>query len=100
MSGTNSIPLAIAHGETVLERVLLAIIEAHPTALTSGSAQERLDVAMATLLGKSQEHSAAIGKALTFMTRERQRDICKIARKSPDPRRSRFSAEPHQGRSL
>lgn len=76
MAGTDSTPSAMGHGETVLERVLLAIIEAHPSPEMESRQVDRLQEAMAMLLGTSQVHSAAIDKALIFMVRERQRDIC------------------------
>ena len=62
--------------ETVLERVLMAIIEAHPSPEMERRQVDRLQEAMAMLLGTSKVHSAAIDKALMFMVRERQRDIC------------------------
>lgn len=62
--------------ETVLERVLLAIIEAHPSPEMESRQVDRLQEAMAMLLGRSRVHAAAIDRALLFMARERQRAIC------------------------
>jgi len=64
------------YGETVLERVLLAIIEAHPSSGLESRPVVRLQQAMAALLGKSLTQWEAANKALAFMVRERQRDIC------------------------
>lgn len=65
-----------AYAETVLERVLLAIIEAHPGDGARGPAQERLEMALKALLGTSPARSAAFNEALVFMVRERQHDAC------------------------
>lgn len=63
---------------TVLERVLLAIIEAHTTPETDGRQHERLSAAMTALTdyGSSEGQDKAIRDALAWMTRERQRDAC------------------------
>ncbi len=81
MSGSDSTCAAIlGGGSTVLERVLLAIINAHTTPATDGRQIERLDAAMAALTGTDwpadPSHEAALGRALSFMARERQRDVC------------------------
>jgi len=67
----------ISGTETVLERVLLAIIAAHPvTAETSQCVERRLGLAMKALLGPSTTRDGAIDEALAYMVRERRRDIC------------------------
>lgn len=63
-------------GSTVLERVLLAIINAHTTSETEGHRQERLGAAMAALLGPATQVGHNLERALQFMARQRQRDIC------------------------
>jgi hypothetical protein len=64
------------YAETVLERVLLAIIEAHPTSELESRPAVRLQQVMAALLGGPPTQWKAADKALAFMIRERQRDIC------------------------
>ncbi|MHA7969615.1 hypothetical protein [Rhizobium sp. CAU 1783] len=64
------------YAETVLERVLLAIIEAHPSSEFERRPFVRLQQAMAALLGRSPAKWEAADKALAFMARERQKDIC------------------------
>ena len=64
------------YAETVLERVLLAIIEAHPGDGARGPSQERLEMALKALLGTSPACSAAFNEALVFMVRQRQHDAC------------------------
>jgi hypothetical protein len=76
MSGADSTPATMVHGETVLERVLLAIITAHPTG--NVSEMERLDLAMTALVGVFRPHVAGMEEALLFMVQQRQRDICNI----------------------
>lgn len=63
-------------GNTVLERVLLAIIEAHTTPETEGRQQERLNTAVTALVGPVTEYERRIEQAVRYMARERQRDIC------------------------
>ena len=65
-------------GSTVLERVLLAIINAHTTSETEGRQQERLDAAMMALIGPATQFGHDFERALQFMARQRQRDICNI----------------------
>ncbi len=66
----------LAHGATVLERLLLAIINAHPTPETEGRDRERLNVAMTALVGSSTSAGDGYDDALMFMARQRQRDVC------------------------
>lgn len=67
----------IAGTETVLERLLRAIITAHPvTKETDQCVERRLGLAMKALLGPSTTRDGAIGEALAYMIRERRRDIC------------------------
>ncbi|MFN4010352.1 MAG: hypothetical protein ACK4K8_10390 [Pannonibacter sp.] len=77
MSGSDSTYLApFGDGSSVLERVLLAIIEAHTTPETEGRQQERLDTAMRALVGPVTERERRLEQAVRYMVRERQRDIC------------------------
>ena len=77
MSGSDSTFLApFGDGSSVLERVLLAIIEAHTTPETEGRQQERLGTAMGALIGPVTDHERQIEQAVRYMVRERQRDIC------------------------
>jgi hypothetical protein len=77
MSGSDSIYLATyGDGSNVLERVLLAIITAHTTQETEGHQQERLNTAMAALVGPVTENERQLEQAVRYMARERQRDIC------------------------
>jgi len=63
---------------TVLERVLLTIIKAHPTPESDWQDYERLRVAMAALTGQSETLGieADLSAALDWMVRERQHDLC------------------------
>ena len=65
-----------AYAETVLERVLFAIIKAHPSGDTDGSDLERLDMAMTALIGAFRPDAARLEQALLFMVRQRHRDVC------------------------
>lgn len=76
MSGSDSTPSAMVHGEAVLERLLLAIINAHPSGDADASDMERLDMAMTALIGAFRPDAARMEKALLFMVRQRQRDAC------------------------
>lgn len=77
MSGSDSTFLApFGDGSSVLERVLLAIIEAHTTPETEGRQQERLDTAMRALVGPVTERERRLEQAVRYMMQERQRDIC------------------------
>ncbi len=66
----------IAYAETVLERVLFAIIKAHPSSDTDASDLERLDMAMTALIGAFRPDAVRMEQALLFMVRQRQRDAC------------------------
>lgn len=68
----------ITYAETMLERVLLAIIAAHPSSEMERCLAVRLQDAMSMLLGSSPTQWEAAEKALTFIARERQRDICDV----------------------
>lgn len=65
-------------GTSVLERLLLAIIEAHTTPENEGRQYERLSVAINALTGdvKATMQDEATAKALDWMKRERHRDAC------------------------
>jgi hypothetical protein len=65
-------------GTSVLERVLLAIINAHTTDETEGHQQERLDAAMVALIGPATQVGHDFERALHFMARHRQRDTCDL----------------------
>lgn len=66
----------LAYGTTVLERVLLAIINAHTTPETEGCERERLSAAMMALVGSRTSAGDGYDDALLFMARQRQRDVC------------------------
>jgi len=79
MSVNDSTYLAdFGNGSTVLERVLLAIIEANTTGETEGCQQARLDAAMVALIGPAKPVEHELERALQFMARQRQRDICDV----------------------
>lgn len=61
---------------TVLERVLLAIIEVHTTPETAGQEAARLQTVMNALVGSKTPDEKRMEEALQFMIRERQRAIC------------------------
>lgn len=69
-------------GASVLERVLLAIINAHTDAESEGRQEERLQEAMTALMGPATPKQRDLERALLFMTRERQKDICDIEMRS------------------
>ncbi|QGA58133.1 hypothetical protein [Brucella sp. 2280] len=60
---------------TVLERVLSAIIAAHPSVQMNGSVRQRLDMAMTALLGPASTDERNMAEALLFMARKRRREI-------------------------
>lgn len=60
---------------TVLERVLSAIIAAHPSVQMNGSVRQRLDMAMTALLGPTSTDERNMAEALLFMARKRRREI-------------------------
>lgn len=72
-------------GSTVLERVLLAIIDAHTSGETEGHRQERLDAAMLVLIGPTTQFGHDLERALQFMARQRQRDICDVEMRALRP---------------
>ena len=82
MSRHNQMSVAHSHrlafDGTVLECVLLAIIEAHTTPATDGDQHRRLNAAMDALTGdpKASKQDEANAKAFEWMARERQRDAC------------------------
>lgn len=79
MSVSGSTYLAdFGNGNTVLERVLLAIINNRTTNETEGRQQERLDAAMVALLGPAMQVGHDLERALQFMARQRQGDICDV----------------------
>ncbi len=63
-----------SHGDTVLERVLLAIIEAHTTPANSGQEHERLNIAMSALLGPVTERESRLAEAVAIMSAQRGHD--------------------------
>lgn len=63
-------------GASVLERVLLAIIDAHTTCETEGHQAERLQAAMTALIGPVAPERRDMDKALLFMARQRRKDTC------------------------
>jgi hypothetical protein len=79
MSGSDSTyTVNFGDGNTVLERVLLAIIEAHTTPGTEDRQQRRLETALAALIGPATRKGHDMDKALLFMARERQKNICDL----------------------
>lgn len=79
MSGSDSTyTVNFGDGTSVLERVLLAIINAHTTDETEGHQADRLNAAMATLIGHATRKGHDMDKALLFMAQERQREICDL----------------------
>lgn len=79
MSGSGSTYItAYGGGSTVLERVLLAIINAHTTDATEGRQAERLQTAMTALIGPAARDGQDMERALLFMRRQRQRDVCDV----------------------
>lgn len=79
MSVSDSTYRAASAGRaTVLERVLLAIINAHTTPGTEAHQWERLSAAMSALLGPATVEERNFERALLFIVRERQRDECDI----------------------
>jgi hypothetical protein len=77
MSGSDSTtPAIVIHGATVLERVLLAIIIAHTTDQDEDCRAERLQTAMTALIGPARPDGHDMERALLYMVRERQKDIC------------------------
>ncbi len=65
-------------GSSVLEQVLLAIINAHTDAETEGRQWERLNAAMSALVGPATAQERNLEKALLFIVRERQREECDV----------------------
>lgn len=83
MSGSDSTYTAIfGDGGTVLERVLLAIINAHTDAESEGRQRERLEAAMVALIGSATPNRRNMDKAVLFMIRERQKDVCDFEMRS------------------
>ncbi len=86
MSVSDSTFTAVAtQNATVLERVLLAIINAHTDAESEGRQRERLDAAVTALVGPKTPKEHDLEKALLFMVRERQKDICDIEMRAFHP---------------
>jgi hypothetical protein len=79
MSGSDStyVP-TFGDGGTVLERVLLAIINAHTDAESKGQQRERLNTAMTALIGPATARERDMERALQYMVRQRQRDACDL----------------------
>lgn len=69
---------AFGDGTSVLERVLLAIINAHTTDETEDHKAERLQMAMTALIGPAARNGRDMERALLFMRRQRQRDVCDV----------------------
>lgn len=88
-----------AQGGTVLERVLLAIIETHTTPANRGQELERLDLAMSALLGPVTENESRLADAVAFMSAQRGHDALAgdmeliSTSKAKDSARSRSIAE-------
>jgi hypothetical protein len=65
-----------ACGATVLERILLAIIDAHTSCENDGQQAKRLEAALLALVGPPRRNQGEMDKALLFMVQQRRRDIC------------------------
>jgi len=65
-----------AQGDTVLERVLMAIIDAHDSPGSDSCQRERLDTALSALLGRVSQAEKELGRALNYIASERRRDAC------------------------
>lgn len=79
MSGNDFTYTAVfGDGGTVLERVLLAIINAHTDAESEGREHERLEAAMVALVGPATSNQRDLERALLFMARQRQKDACDL----------------------
>ncbi|SMF42275.1 hypothetical protein SAMN02982989_1984 [Xaviernesmea oryzae] len=79
MSVSDSTYLAtFSDGASVLERVLLAIIDAQTPGETDCHRHERLDAAMVALIGPAKQIEHDLERALHFMARQRQQDICDV----------------------
>jgi hypothetical protein len=77
MSGSDSTyTVTFGDGASVLERVLLAIIDAHSTDEDAGSRAERLQAAMTALLGPVSPAERDLEAALMFMARQRRHAVC------------------------
>ena len=69
---------AFGGSPSVLERVLMAVINAHTTSATEGRQADRLQTAMTALLGPAARGGQDMERALLFMRRQRQRDVCDV----------------------
>lgn len=79
MSGNDSTYVTtFGDGTSVLERVLLAIINAHTADDTEGRQAERLQSAMTALVGPAGQGRHDAERALLFMVQQRQKDICDL----------------------
>jgi len=77
MSGSDSTyRVPSGDGASVLERVLLAIIEAYTIPETKGSQQRRLETALAALMGSAPSAERDMERALLFMDRQRRQAVC------------------------
>lgn len=98
MSGSDSTYAAIfGDGTSVLERVLLAIIEAHTTQETEGRQAERLQAAIVALIGPVTPRECDMERALLYMARQRQKDACDL---EMDALRSCSNDPPRAARSV
>lgn len=79
MLGSGSTYLAsFGDGASVLERVLMAVINAHTTDATEGRQAERLQTAITALIGPAARDGQDMEQALLFMRRQRPREICDV----------------------
>jgi hypothetical protein len=79
MSGSGSTYVAVFGGSpSVLERLLLAIINAHTTQETEGRHGERLEAAMAALIGPTMPSDRDLERALLHMARKRREESCDL----------------------
>lgn len=86
MSGSGSTYVAAFGGSpSVLEGLLLAIINAHTTSETEGLQAERLQTAIAALIGPAARGGQDMERALLFMLRQRRRDVCDVEMQALGP---------------
>lgn len=76
--GDSTYVAAFGDGTSVLERVLMAVINAHTTDASEGLQTERLQTAMTALIGPAARNCQDMERALLFMRRQRQREICDV----------------------
>lgn len=77
VSGSTDVT-AFGDGTSVLERILMAVINTHTTSETEGLQAEQLQTAIAALIGPAARDGQDMERALLFMLRQRRRDVCDV----------------------